>query len=761
MKRVLSFLLAAVLASSLLALPAGAADVVRFADVTDQNTIMAVESLRLMGVLDGYNDNTFRPNAALNRAQFCKMAVYAMHGQEELGLYSTVTIFPDAKPSHWASAYINMASRKGVIAGYPDGRFHPERSVTVGQAVTILLRMLGYKDEDIGGVWPASYMAVGATVGLTDGVGTNGNATLTRSQAAQLFLNLLRADMKEKGSYLSSLGGTVLANQVLVTSSAAGPDGKETAMRLASGETVYQMASGKASNGALNGLRGSLVLDKSGKVLTFVPDAMGVQMTITVASAKAGQITDVSGAVYTVTGTTQTYYNGAEKPWSEVFSWVSAGSTVTLYLNAAGGADYIFVGGGSTANAAVIVYDNGSTAGFADLTGGATGYKLYKNGAEVVTKDIQKYDVATYSPATNSIRVCDTRISGFYESCSPSPDEPETITVLGHDFPVLVTARESISHFKPGDQLTLLLTEDNQVAGAVEAKGTVASSNAIGIVREGGRVDLLCGISLFGGSDDGKDLVGQLVRVSSTYRDSTTFKGHLSLSRLAGGNASGNLDVAARTMGQRKLADNVMIFQNGLDGAEAVSLSDLTDGVIPSGQIAYARVNSANKVDLIVLNSGIDGTVIYGRVYIEMNEVSKVKRDENGNPIRDSKGNLVYEQVDIETLGVEYGNGKRTKAFSMRYDVNGGDYVAVTLNRGGTGFSSLKKLSETKNVPNSAWTSESLVTIGGRTYTVPSNVLCYNRDMKMWVTLAEAHAYAEQCSIYTEGGYVRCIEVKR
>nr|WP_326125653.1 S-layer homology domain-containing protein [uncultured Oscillibacter sp.] len=753
MKRILSFLLAAVLASSLLALPAGAADVVRFSDVTDRNTIMAVESLRLMGVLDGYNDNTFRPGAALNRAQFCKMAVYAMNGEEELGLYNTVTIFPDAKPSHWASAYINMASRKGIIAGYPDGKFHPERSVTVGQAVTILLRMLGYEDKDIGGVWPASYMAVGATVGLTDGVGTNGNATLTRGQAAQLFLNLLRADMKEKGSYLSSLKGTVLENQVLVTSSATGPDGKETAMKLASGDTVYQMASGKASNGALNGLRGSLVLDRSGKVLTFVPDAMGVQMTVTVASAKAGQITDVSGAVYTVTGKTQTYYNGEEKPWSEVFSWVSAGSTVTLYLNSAGGADYIFVGGGSEASSAVIVYSDGSTAGFGDLTGGSTNYKLYKNGAEVLARDVRKYDVATYAPATNSIRVCDTRISGFYESCAPSPDEPEEITVLGHTFPVLPTARESVSKFKPGDQLTLLLTEGNQVAGAVEAKGSVASSNAIGIVREGGRVDLLCGITLSGGSDDGKDLVGQLVRVSSTSR------GHLGLSRLSGGNAGGNLDVAERTMGQRKLADNVMIFQNGVDGAEAVSLSDLTDGVIPSGRIAYARVNSAGKVDLIVINSSVDGTVIYGRIYLEIEDTQTPvygEEDEKGNkPVVD------VIQGTKEKIGVEYGNGKRTKAFAMRYNVNGGDFVAVTLNRGGTGFSSLRKLDETKNVPNSAWTSENLVTVGGRTYKVPANVLCYNGDMKMWVTLAEAHAYADQCNIYTDGGYVRCIEVKR
>ena len=62
-------------------------------------------------------------------------------------------MFPDVKPSHWAAAYINMAAKgKNIIAGYADGLFHPDRTVTVGQAVTILLRMLGYKDEDVGGV---------------------------------------------------------------------------------------------------------------------------------------------------------------------------------------------------------------------------------------------------------------------------------------------------------------------------------------------------------------------------------------------------------------------------------------------------------------------------------------------------------------------------------------------------------------------------------------------------------------------------------
>lgn len=135
-KRILTWLLAISMLGSLLTVPAGAAAVTKFSDVSDSYTATAVESLRLMGVLDGYGDGTFRPDTVLNRAQFCKMAVYAMDGSGELGRYSTVTIFPDVKPSHWASAYINMASKKGIISGFADGKFKPSQTVTAGQAVT-------------------------------------------------------------------------------------------------------------------------------------------------------------------------------------------------------------------------------------------------------------------------------------------------------------------------------------------------------------------------------------------------------------------------------------------------------------------------------------------------------------------------------------------------------------------------------------------------------------------------------------------------
>lgn len=740
-RRITTFLLAVCMTVSLLAVPAGAASgaTVTFSDIGDRSTAMAVESLRLLGVLDGYGDGTFRPGTVLNRAQFCKMAVYAMNGSSELSRYRTVTIFPDVKPSHWAAAYINMAAKgKDIISGYADGRFHPDRTVTVGQAVTILMRMLGYKDEDIGGIWPDSYMAEAATVGLTEGVSTNGSAGLTRAQAARLFLNLLRTQTKEGGTtFASTLGQTVQG--VLLSADTEGGEGR---LRLSTG--TYTLTEGKASNGMLNGMKGTLIVDsKSGRALTFVPEDLGSSKTVVLASAKATEMTDTSGNTYTVKSDTQVFQNGEAGSWGEAYTWLNAGTSVTLYLDAAGNVDYVFVGGGGNATSAVIVYEKGSTAGFASLAGGATGYTIYKNGVRASSGDMRKYDVATYSAVTNSIRVSDTRITGYYEDCSPNPSEPSKITVLGHEFNVLPSAMQTVSKFRPGDQITLLLTEDNQVAGAVEATGTTASGNAIGIaeVSSGSAtVNLLCGIQVKGSvklsASDVERLNGQLVRVSSNKKDG------LSLTRLTGG-VSGDLDVENGKLGSRELAENVIIFQNDGSGLTAISLSQITEAKVPSSQITYAGTDWADRVKVIVLNSVTGSGYIFGRAHYTANY------DEEGNRVGNAQ------------LSVEYGEGKTTATFETGYVVRNGDIVGITIVTAGNTqrIGSLIYPDELRNVPNAAWSGKGAVTVNGRTYTVPASLPCYNRETKEWVTLTEARAYADSATLYVHQGVVRFLEV--
>ena len=84
--------------------------------------------------------------------------------------------------------------------------------------------------------------------------------------------------------------------------------------------------------------------------------------------------------------------------------------------------------------------------------------------------------------------------------------------------------------------------------------------------------------------------------------------------------------------------------------------------------------------------------------------------------------------------------------------------MAATLR--GDRFVRVTVLDAVKNVPNSAWTSPTAVTVKGKLYTVPEDVLCYNRSTGRWMTLSEGHAYAEECTLYVQDDIVRVVEIK-
>jgi len=745
-KRILSLLMAVCMTATLLTLPAGAAAVSGFADVSDHSTAVAAECLRLLGAMGGYAGGAFRPEGQVTRAQFCKIATYVIKdGESQLSRYRTVTVFPDVKPSYWAAAYINLASDSGrgvtgddktdysIIKGYVDGLFHPERVVTFGQAVTILMRLLGYTDGDMGGIWPDGYMAAAASAGLTDGMDTTASAALTRGQAARLFVNLLRCNTKAGANY----GGSIATSSVegmLTTSSATGPDGSNTAMQLGN-TTTYAMANGKTSTGALNGMKGTLLLNKAGKVMTFVPELTGTNRTVTFASGSTEKLTTASGESFTIKSDTAMVVNGEQKTWATGYTWLNPGMILTLYIGGSGTVEYIFAGASTTSSVAVVVYTKGSTAGFSGLTGGNTRYSIYKNGGAASAGDMRPYDVAIYSPATNSIRVCDTRITGVYENASPNLSNPTSITVMGQKFSVLSSAADTISKLKLGSTITLLLTEDNQVAGAVEAGTSGAAGNAVGIVKEvsatTATVNLLCGLTITGAvsltDTEVSRMKGQLAMVSSCS------KGTIGLNRLTGG-IPGDLDVTAEQMGSKLLAENVMIYQITSAGAKAISLSQIPSARIPSSGVVYARTNWAGKVDLIVLSNVTGSDYIFGIAGYTFGE------DEDMN-------------FQVITPSATY-----TSRISGGVEAD--TFVGITLTSSGTIYT-VNSLNKFGNVFNNAWSGASSVTIAGRSYTVPSDVLCYNTSTKKWVSLDEARAFAPSSTVYTDqAGYVRGVEVQ-
>lgn len=110
-------------------------------------------------------------------------------------------------------------------------------------------------------------------------------------------------------------------------------------------------------------------------------------------------------------------------------------------------------------------------------------------------------------------------------------------------------------------------------------------------------MQLVCGGALLN-IGTASEYAGQVV---SVYAD----KSGLKLNKISGG-VGGDLLPKEGTLGGRKLADNVMLF----DGGRQIALSELSQTGVNSGRISYARTNWAGQVDLIVLNNGLAGDMI-------------------------------------------------------------------------------------------------------------------------------------------------------
>lgn len=113
-----------------------------FSDVSaDKWYNNAVSTLCHMGVLGGYSDGTFRPNAPITRAEFAKIAVSFAQANGS-AVYS---YFTDVKTTDWFAPYVTAAKDSSLIEGYSDGSFKPENRITRAEACTIVNRLLGRK----------------------------------------------------------------------------------------------------------------------------------------------------------------------------------------------------------------------------------------------------------------------------------------------------------------------------------------------------------------------------------------------------------------------------------------------------------------------------------------------------------------------------------------------------------------------------------------------------------------------------------------
>lgn len=92
--------------------------------------------MQQFGIVTGYEDGSFRPDAPVTRAEFA--AIASRFEKLTQGSKS----FTDMPATHWAVRYINFAATRGWVTGYEDGTFKPEHSITRAEVAAVTCRLL-------------------------------------------------------------------------------------------------------------------------------------------------------------------------------------------------------------------------------------------------------------------------------------------------------------------------------------------------------------------------------------------------------------------------------------------------------------------------------------------------------------------------------------------------------------------------------------------------------------------------------------------
>ena len=214
-KRLLAFLLAVSIAVSMLVMPASAAG---------NNT--AVQFAITLGAMDSEQSGAL--NAAVTRGAFARMLTSYSTYRESVSSQGAVgTLYTDLPGSSAWAPYVRIAVQQGWMNGYTDGSFRPNNAVTLEEACTAVLKLMGYKMTDLSGAFPNAQLNKASEIGLRAGLDRRQGEAMNYEDCAVLLYNALTANNASGSAYGTTLGFTVSNGQVdgstILLSSLEGP----------------------------------------------------------------------------------------------------------------------------------------------------------------------------------------------------------------------------------------------------------------------------------------------------------------------------------------------------------------------------------------------------------------------------------------------------------------------------------------------------------------------------------------------------------
>ncbi|WP_340400526.1 S-layer homology domain-containing protein [Paenibacillus sp. FSL H8-0079] len=153
------------------------------------------------GIVNGYTDGTFKPSTTITRAEFTVMLINTLNTQEA---GAELAFTDQAKIGTWAQAAVAQAVQAGIINGYTDGTFQPNANITRAEMATMIGKafelsldgsaVTSFADDEAIPAWAKHAVATLQARGVVQGTGANTfnpRAQTTRAEAVVMLLNML------------------------------------------------------------------------------------------------------------------------------------------------------------------------------------------------------------------------------------------------------------------------------------------------------------------------------------------------------------------------------------------------------------------------------------------------------------------------------------------------------------------------------------------------------------------------------------------
>ncbi len=177
-------------------------------DVQSYDYERSVSFLAENEIIGGYPDGTYKPNKAINRAEFSKIIMRAIFEDSAFeGLDGDC--FGDVTAGNWFTPYVCLAKEEGVIQGYNDGSFRPEQNINQAEALKIIYEAFFEPVEVVGDLWYEKYLAAAEYDGmLYFSPDSPGEHVVTRGEMAYFLAWILdeTGDASDQISYESFYG---------------------------------------------------------------------------------------------------------------------------------------------------------------------------------------------------------------------------------------------------------------------------------------------------------------------------------------------------------------------------------------------------------------------------------------------------------------------------------------------------------------------------------------------------------------------------